>query len=107
MKFLVRRRINGGEQTPLVRIGSRSTSTVFNPNIPSNQDQAWWSAERTMAITVREASPGFKTLTIRLDDDIILLNFLIESSVIANESFTGFRSWGNNAVTVIDMIIEN
>lgn len=106
-EILVRRRVNGGEQTPLVRIGSRSTSTVFNPNIPSNQDQTWWSAERTMAITVREASPGFKTLTIRLDDDIILLNFLIESNVMANESFTGFRSWGNNAVTVIDMIIEN
>ncbi|TVP94042.1 MAG: hypothetical protein EA374_08025 [Acholeplasmatales bacterium] len=108
-EIVLRRRVNGGESTAniLARIGNRSTSTIINPNIPSNQNQAWWSAERTLAITVRDANPGFKTVTIALDGDIILLNFPIESTIAPTDNVTGFRSWNNQPATYFETIIEN
>lgn len=110
-EIVLRKRVEGSESNSddmlLARIGDRSSSTIKNSSIPWRENSEWWESEKEISITVKESgNPGEKLITVTLDGENILSDFVIESDVQPGNNHTGFRAWNNQPAVIYEMEID-
>lgn len=107
-EIIIRPRTNGGEASPIVRIGNVSTSTVKTSLIPSSARNSWWTQPHEIALTVTEVEgqEGKKTVTVSIDNQVVLSNFMVNSTVDPIDNYTGFRTWSSVGATFESLVIE-
>lgn len=107
-EIIIRPRTNGNEGNPIVRIGNNNSSTVKTSLIPSNRSDPWWSQSHQIAMTVAKVSgqEGKKTITVSIDNQIILNGFVFASTVDPANNFTGLRTWSSIGATFENLVIR-
>jgi hypothetical protein len=75
--------------------------------IPASKDDPWWTEEHSVELVVSEVEgqEGKKSVSVSIDGQNIISNFVVDSSVEPSMNHTGLRSW--QAETIYkDMVIE-
>ena len=93
--IIIRPRANGSEGSPLLVLHNDDNSII-----PASKSDEWWSQEHeiTLQVTQSGAQEGTKIMSAWIDDTQIISDWQFESSVAADNNFTGFRSWGDTTV---------
>lgn len=111
-EIVIRSRVNGSESSSqgaqiLARIGNRSTSTIFNTNIPHNSNSDWWQSEKELILSVKPSDTlGKKLISVFLNGEVLLNEFSIDSNINSEDNNAGFRAWNGAPVSVESLNIE-
>ena len=107
-EIIIRPRTGGNEGNPIVRIGNNSSSTVKTQLIPSNRSDPWWSQSHQIALTIAKVAgqEGEKSITVTLDNQVILRDLVITSTIDPTNNFTGLRTWSSIGATFENLIIQ-
>jgi prepilin-type N-terminal cleavage/methylation domain-containing protein len=100
--IVVRERENGVESSPI-----KSVSNKDNSLIPASKTDEWWSEEHDIKLVVSDAidQDGKKSITVYIDNDLVMENFVVDGNSDSTNNYTGFRSW-TTGTTYKEMTIE-
>jgi hypothetical protein len=111
-EIVLRTRVLGSESSSagaaiIFRAGGTSSATIANPNIPHRSVLSFWESDKQFLIQVRNASQvNQKSITILVDDIVIVSNYIINSNINSINNHVGLRAWGTRPATFYSLEIE-